>query len=146
MAEVIEKSGLTGARTESVPYMLTVMSEECETTPFVAVTRSAKVPVEGELSAVSVRIEDVLPPAGTVTGVGRLTVIPSGATPVQAADRLIVELKPFTDEYTRVVDFDTSGVKVMTAGEGWLRKSGRGVEKTVPAVPAGVTVSQRAAL
>jgi len=76
------------------------------------------VPVEGELSAVSVRIEDVLPPAGTVTGLGRLTVIPSGATPVQAADRLMVELKPFTDEYTRVVDFDTSGVKVMTAGDG----------------------------
>ena len=75
-------------------------------------------PVEGELPAVIVSIDDALPPANTVTGLGRLTAIPSGAMPVQAADKLTAELKPFTEENTMVVDFDTSGVSVNTAGEG----------------------------
>jgi len=92
---------------------------------------------------VSVRIDDALPPANTVTGLGRLTAIPSGAMPVQAADKLTVEPNPFTEENTMVVDFDTSGVSVNTAGEGWVRKSGLGLETTVP---AGVTVSHRAVL
>lgn len=103
-------------------------------------------PVEGEPSAVSVRVEEALPPAGTVTGLGRLTEMPFGATPVQAADRVSVELNPFTEEYTIEVDFERSGVKVIVAGEGWLRKSGSGEERMVGAVPAGVTVTESAAL
>jgi hypothetical protein len=75
------------------------------------------VPVDGEPSAVRVRAEDALPLAGTATGLGRLTVTPVGATPVHVATRLTNELNPFTDESTMVVDFETSGVKVTTAGE-----------------------------
>jgi len=101
------------------------------------------VPVEGALSAVSVRIEDVLLSAGTVTGLGRLTVMPSGATPVQSADRLSVELNPFTEEKTTVVDFETLGVRVITPGDGWVTKSGYGVDTIVP---AGVTVSSSPAV
>ena len=96
------------------------------------------VPVETESPAVSVRIEDALPPAGTTTGLGRLTVTPAGAVPVQAAERLTEELKPFTEENSMVVDFETPGVKVTTSGDGWVRKSGLGVETRVP---AGVTVN-----
>ena len=40
MAEVIEKSGDTGANTEGVPYIVTAMSDECAIMPFVAVTTS----------------------------------------------------------------------------------------------------------
>jgi hypothetical protein len=76
------------------------------------------VPVEGELSAVRIRVEDAVPPAGTATGLGRLTVTPAGATPVHAAARLTVELNPFMDASTMVVDFETPGVRVTTAGEG----------------------------
>jgi hypothetical protein len=97
------------------------------------------VPVEGESSAVRVRVEDAVPPAGRVTGLGRLTVTPSGAVPVQAADRLMEELKPFTEENTIVVDFATLGVKVTTAGEGWVRKSGFSEETRM--VPEGVTIN-----
>ena len=75
-------------------------------------------PVEGELSAVRVRVEDALPPAGTITGLGRLTVTPLGAVPLHAADRLMEELNPFTEENTIVVDLEILGVKVITAGEG----------------------------
>ena len=141
MAEVMEKSGDTGANTEGVPYTVSAMSDECEITPFVAVTANVYVPVEGELSAVRVRIDEALPPAGIVTGVGRLTAMPSGATPVQSADKLTEELNPFTEENTIVVDFETPGVRVITSGEGWVRKSGLGVETKVP---AGVTVSDSA--
>jgi hypothetical protein len=76
------------------------------------------VPVEGEVSAVSVRVEDALPPGGTVTGLGRVTVTPLGAIPLHAADKLMEELNPFTEENTIVVDLDTLGVKVITAGDG----------------------------
>ena len=90
----------------------------------------------------SVRIVDALPPEGTVMGRGRLTWTPLGAISVQAADRLTEELNPFTEENTIVVDFETPGVKVITPGDGWVRKSGLGVETMVP---AGVTVSVSAA-
>ena len=81
---------------------------------------------------VTVRIEDALPPAGTVTGLGRLTVTPFGTSPVHAADRLMVPLKPFADAKTIVVDLETLGESVKTAGEGWVRKSGLGVATSVP--------------
>jgi len=97
------------------------------------------VPVDGESSAVRVRIEDALPPAGTVTGLGRLTVIPAGADPVQAAVRLMEELNPFTDDSTIVVDFETLGVNVTTPGEGCVKKSGVGEVAMI--VPEGVTIS-----
>jgi len=87
-------------------------------------------------------MEVALPPAGIVTGIGRLIVTPSGATPVQAADRLTTELNPFTDENTTVVDLETPGVRVITEGEGWVTKSGLGAETVVP---AGVTTSCNAA-
>ena len=100
---------------------------------------SVYVPVEGELLAVRVRMEDAVPSAGTVTGLGRLMVTPEGETPVQAASRLTDELKPFMDASTKVVDFETAGVKVTTAGEGWVRKSGFGEDARI--VPDGVTIS-----
>jgi hypothetical protein len=97
------------------------------------------VPVEGELPAVIVRIADVLPPAGTATGLGRVIVTPLGAAPIHAADRLIEELKPFSDDNIIVVDLETPGVKVMTPGEDWVEKSGVGEVATM--VPEGVTIS-----
>lgn len=65
-----------------------------------------------------VRAEEALPPAGMVTGVGRLTVTPLGAAPFQPAVRLTVELKPSIDESTIVADCDSPGVSDTTAGEG----------------------------
>jgi hypothetical protein len=114
------------------------MSVAWEITPFEAVTTNAYVPVEGELSAVNVRVEDALLPAGTVTGLGRLKVTPYGARPVQAADKLMVELNPFTDERRMVVDLERPGVKVIMEGKGWVMKSG--------VASAGVTVTQRPTL
>ena len=147
---VIVKSGgtiiagaVTGARTDGVPAIVTAMSAEWESAPFVAVTMSVYVPVEGELSAVSVRVEDAAPPAGTATGLGRLTETPFGATPVHAVARLTVALKPLMDASTMVVDFETPGVKVTTAGEGWVRKSGFGDVARME--PDGVTISCRVA-
>ena len=137
---LIEKSwAVTGARIAGVPVMATVTSVEWAITPLVAVMMSVYVPVEGESSAVSVRIEDPLPPAGTATGLGRLTVTPLGATPVQAADRLRVELNPFREESTIVVALETLGVRVTTAGEGCVTKSGLG--EVAIMVPVGVTIS-----
>jgi hypothetical protein len=75
-------------------------------------------PVEGEFPAVRTRVADALPPAGIATGLGRVIVTPLGAEPLHAADRLIEELKPFTDDSTIVEDFETPGVRVMTPGEG----------------------------
>jgi hypothetical protein len=92
---------------------------------------------------VRVRDEDALLPAGTVTGVGRLKVTPAGAVPVQAAVRLTEELNPFMDENIIVVDFETAGVKVITAGEGWVMKSGLG--EATRTVPEGVTINRRVA-
>lgn len=75
-------------------------------------------PVEGESPAVRVSVDDPEPPAGTRTGLGKLTVTSAGATLLHAAARLIVELKPFTELKRIVVDLATSGVNVRTAGEG----------------------------
>jgi len=91
------------------------------------------VPVEGEASAVMVSVDDAVPPAGTVTGLGRVKATPAGATPIQIAARLTDELNPFMDESSIVVGFETSGVNVTATGEGWARKSGLGVERAVPA-------------
>ena len=66
----------------------------------------------------SVRVEEALPLAGTVTGLGRLTVTPLGTTPVHPAVRATVELNPFSDENTIDEDLATPGVKVITAGDG----------------------------
>jgi len=76
------------------------------------------VPIEGELSVVRVRVGDTLLSAGTVTGLGRLTVTPSGAAPLQAASKLTEDVKPFTDESTIVVDFDMPGVRVISPVDG----------------------------
>jgi hypothetical protein len=129
----------TGARTDGVPAIVTWIWVECESTLFVAVTMSVYVPVEGEGSAVRVRVEDALPPAGMVTGLRRLTVTPAGATPVQTSVRLTEELNPFIDESIMVVDLETSGVRVNTAAEGCVRKSGACEEATT--VSDGVTIN-----
>jgi len=76
------------------------------------------VPVEGALSAERVSVEDAVPPAGTVTGLGRFTETPYGCGLVQAADKLTVELKPFTEVRSIVVAFASPGVNVTTAAEG----------------------------
>jgi hypothetical protein len=65
-----------------------------------------------------VSVEDALPPTGTVTGLGKLTVTPLGAVPLHAADRLMGEVSPFTEENTIVVDLEVLGVKVITPGDG----------------------------
>ena len=75
-------------------------------------------PVDGEMPAVRVRIADALASAGIVTGLGRVMVTPLGAAPLHAADKLIEEPNPSTDDSTIVVDFETLGVNVMTPGEG----------------------------
>jgi len=67
---------------------------------------------------VRVRVEDPLPPAGTVTGVGRLTVTPSGAVPLHAAERLTVEPNPSMEESSIVAELDVAGARLTTAGEG----------------------------
>ena len=138
--DVIEKSGLAGAKTVGVPVIVTCMAVEWDIAPLVAVTISVKLPVEGELPAVRVRIEEALPPGRTVTGLRRLTATPLGVIPDQASDRLREELKPLTDEKTNVLDSEVPGVNVITAGAGWVMKSGAGtdVETTVP---AGTTVT-----
>jgi TPP-dependent trihydroxycyclohexane-1,2-dione (THcHDO) dehydratase len=76
------------------------------------------VPVDGESLAVKVSVEDTLPPVGTVRGEGRLMVTPVGAVPTQAAVRVTEELNPLREVSCRFVDFETSGVRVITAGEG----------------------------
>jgi hypothetical protein len=88
--------------------------------------------VEGESPAVRVRTEEALPPDGTLTGLGRVMVTPVGTAPDQEAVKLTAELKPFTDETTIVVDLETPGVSVTTAGAGWVTKSGAADEMMVP--------------
>ena len=67
-----------------------------------------------------IRVEDALPPAGTVTGVGRVTVTPLGVAPFQPAVRLTLELYPSIEESKIVADCDVFGVRDTTAGEGWV--------------------------
>jgi len=76
------------------------------------------VPADGELPAVTVRVEEALPDDGTVTGVGRVTATPSGAAPLQPAVRLTVEMNPSTEESTIVAELDMPGVRVTTVGDG----------------------------
>ena len=89
-----------------------------------------------------------MPPAGIVTGLGRFTVIRSGETPVQAAERPTLELKPFTDENTIVVDCVVDGASVIAAEVGCVRKSAPGEEAmaTDPDPPKGVTVKSSVAV
>jgi len=72
------------------------------------------------VSAVRVKIEEALSPAGTVTGLGRLSETPAGAAPLQNAERLTIDSKLSIDESTIVADCDVLGarVKVMVPGEG----------------------------
>ena len=85
-----------------------------------------------------------MPLVGTVTGLGRLTVTPSGAVPLQAAARFTEELKPFTEERSIVEDSDISGVKLIcVGGAGWpielIEKSGAATGARTGGVPAMVT-------
>ena len=76
-------------------------------------------PVEGESFVVRVKVENPLPLVGTVTGLGRLTVTPLGAAPLQAAAKLTEELKPSNEERSIVEDSDMSGVKLTSVcGDG----------------------------
>jgi hypothetical protein len=76
------------------------------------------------VSAVIVKVVDALPSAGTVTGPGRFTVTPLGATPLQSAPRLTEELNQLTEVSTIVADTAVPGVKVIAAADGWAMKSG----------------------
>jgi len=78
------------------------------------------VPVEGAPLVVRVRVDEAVPPAGTVTGLGRLTDTPVGAVPLQAADRLMVELKPSIDESVIVEDCAALGGRVITEVAGGM--------------------------
>ena len=90
-----------------------------------------------------VKVEDALPPAGTVTGLGWLMVTPVGATPLQPAERLTVELNPFNDERVITADSDVSGDNEISEGAGWttelIEKSGTVTEAKTDGVPAIVT-------
>ena len=77
-------------------------------------------PFDGESLAVKVRVEDVLPSTGTVTGVGRLKLTPLGEAPLHAAVRLMMELDPLVDESRTVVDCDDDGDKGKAEPGGWL--------------------------
>ena len=99
-----------------------------------------KVPVEGELPAFKVNVDVPVPPAGTVTGLGRLTDTSEGAAPTQDAARLTCELKPLTDETITVVDRKAPGPRLIVAGEGCAMKSG---ETEATTVPPDVTVRVR---
>ena len=137
--------GVTGARTPTVPETTTGIWVMWETTPFVAVTMSVYVPVEGVVSAVRVRVVEALPPAGTVTGLERLTVTPDGAGPDHSAERLTVELSPSVEERRIAAEPDMSGIKVTAAGEVWMMalliaKSGTATGARTVGVPTIVTV------
>ena len=86
-----------------------------------------------------VRVEDALPSAGTVIGPGRLTTTPLGIAPVQSAPRLTEELNQFTEVSTIVADAAVPGVKVITAGDGWVTKSGIITGARTVGTPAIVT-------
>lgn len=93
---------------------------------------------------VRVKVEDALPLVGTVTGLGRLTITPSGEAPLQAASRLTEELKPFTEEISIVEDSVVSGVKLICViGGGWvielIEKSGTATGAKTGGVPAILT-------
>ena len=104
-----------------------------------------KLPVEGALSAVRVRVEETLPLPGTVTvnGVGGLTLTPTGAAPSQPAVRVTVEPNPSVEERMIAADCDALGLSETTAGEGCvtaevIEKSGATGAST-EGVPAIVT-------
>jgi len=71
-----------------------------------------------------VRVDVAVPPVGTVTGLGRLTLTPVGVVPIHEADRVTGLLNPLMDERVTVENFVASGVRVIVAGAGWETKSG----------------------
>jgi hypothetical protein len=93
--------------------------------------------------ALSVRVDDALPPAGTVTGLEIFTLTPDGAVPTQVAARLMDELNPFSEDSVIVVDLETLRVSVIMAGESCVVKSGFGVAAS--RLPEGVTINWRVA-
>ena len=100
-------------------------------------------PVEGDASALRVRVEEAVPPAGRITWLGRLTVIPCGAAPDQAVERLTGELNPLTEETVTVEDADKLGESFMMAGVGCMSNSG--FVDIAMLVPVGETMSWRLA-
>jgi hypothetical protein len=70
--------------------------------------------------ALSVRVEDALPPAETVTGLGRSTETPDGAAPFHVGVRLTVEPRPPSEASWIVADCDKPGLSHITVGEGGL--------------------------
>jgi hypothetical protein len=65
-------------------------------------------------------VEEALPLDGIVivTGLGEVTLTSLGATPSQPADRVTVEVRPFTDDSIMLADCDAPGESVIVAGEG----------------------------
>ena len=76
----------------------------------------------------TVRVEDALPPAGTMTELGSPKVTPVGATPYQDAENVTVELSPLSDERVTVAASDVLGARYIATGAGWtvelIAKSG----------------------
>ena len=119
---------------------MTVICVECAIPPPVAVIDRVKVPVEAELPAFNVNVDVVVPPAGTTTGLGRLTVTSTGTAPTQDVARSTCELKPLTEDRITVVDRNEPGLRLIETGEGCAIKSG---DAEVTTVPPDVTVKVR---
>lgn len=62
-------------------------------------------PAGAESAAFKINVEVVVPLAGTVTGLGRITLTPDGAVPTQASVNATCELKLFTEETTSETDW-----------------------------------------
>jgi len=93
---------------------------------------------------VSVKVVDVPPLAGIVRELGRFTVTPSGAAPLQTTSTLTEEVNPLTEETSIVDDSDMSGDKLISvSGNGWaielIEKSGTVTGARTGRVPAMVT-------
>ena len=63
-------------------------------------------------------MDEALPLAGTVTGLGKLMVTPVGEDPLQEAERLTVEVNPPTEVRIIVADCIAAGDRVTAAGAG----------------------------
>jgi len=93
------------------------------------------------LSAVRVRVAVAVPPAGTVTGLGRMTLTPVGAAPTQEADKATSELKLFTDVSVNVTDCEAPGFKPIVDEAGCARKSADAGGTRIAGVPTMFTVT-----
>lgn len=85
------------------------------------------------MPAFKVSADVPVPPAGTVTGLSKLTVTSVGVAPIQEVDTSTCELKSFTEEMMTVVDRNAPGLRLIVAGEGCAMKSGEAEATTVPA-------------